>query len=74
MRMVKFHAMQLLPLVHDQMRTEGVAGAAGLHALVPYFTQLIAEEVQRSLHDLPRLHLLLQVLPWPFPPLYRQAS
>lgn len=39
-------------------------GAAGLHALVPYFTQLIAEEVQRSLHDLPRLHLLLQVLPW----------
>ena len=39
----------------------GVLWAAGLHALVPYFTQLIAEEVQRSLHDLPRLHLLLQV-------------
>ncbi len=32
----------------------------GLHALAPYFTQLIAEEVQRSLQSLPRLHLLLQ--------------
>ena len=50
------------------MRTDAVAGAAGLHALVPYFTQLIAEEVQRSLHDLPRLHLLLQVLSWSFLP------
>ena len=35
---------------------------------MPYFTQLIAEEVQRSLHDLPRLHLLLQVLSWSLPP------
>jgi len=38
---------------------------AGLHALAPYFTQLIAEEVQRSLHSLPRLHLLLQARPPP---------
>ncbi|KAK9843667.1 hypothetical protein WJX81_001872 [Elliptochloris bilobata] len=37
-----------------------LASDPGLHPLVPYFTQLIAEEVQRSLADLPRLHLLLQ--------------
>ena len=34
---------------------------AGLHPAVPYFSQLITEEVKANLRDLPRLHLLLKV-------------
>ena len=35
---------------------------AGLHPAVPYFSQLITEEVKSNLRDLPRLHLLLKVV------------
>ena len=35
---------------------------AGLHPAVPYFSQLITEEVKANLRDLPRLHLLLKVV------------
>ena len=34
---------------------------AGLHPLVPYLCQLVAEEVQKALKSLRRLRLLLQV-------------
>eukprot|EP00891_Asterochloris_glomerata_P007197 jgi/Astpho2/7197/e_gw1.00113.34.1_t len=33
-----------------------------LHPAVPYFSQLITEEVKANLRDLPRLHLLLKAL------------
>lgn len=49
------------PLQQQKAVLTSLAVDPGLHPLMPYFSQLIAEQGRASLKSLPALHLLLQV-------------
>lgn len=53
---------ELLQRQWQRVMLTSLAEDPGLHPAVPYFSQLITEEVKANLRDLPRLHLLLKAL------------